>query len=168
MTTTRLFSISIRITFFAFAVAGLASGCAKKNESSETSGQATSDPPDAVVITSPVGFVWKWEGTQTPVERFTPDNSSNYTIEFLPDTTVVAQIDCNRGSGKFQIEGQSILIGPLATTRMACPPGSLDGKFAQQLEAARTIFFRGDTLFLDLFADSGTMSFSQLAEPLKN
>jgi heat shock protein HslJ len=63
------------------------------------------------------------------------------------------------------MDGKSILIGPLATTRMMCPDGSLDAKFAQQLEAARTIFFRGDTLFMDLFADSGTMKFSQMPEP---
>jgi heat shock protein HslJ len=137
------------------AVVGLAAGCGKKQESAES------------VITSPVGFVWKWEGTQTPVERIVPPNPADYTLEFLPDTTVVAKIDCNRGHGRYRMDGKSILIGPLATTRMACPPGSLDATFAQQLDAARTIFFRGDTLFMDLFADSGTMKFSQLPEPLE-
>lgn len=137
------------------AVAGLSAGCGKKEGSSES------------VITSPVGFVWKWEGTQTPVERIVPPNPADYTLEFLPDTTVVAKIDCNRGHGKYQMDGKSILIGPLATTRMACPPGSLDATFAQQLDAARTIFFRGDTLYMDLLADSGTMKFSQLPEPLE-
>jgi len=134
-------------------VAVLATGCAKKEESTE------------VAITSPVGFVWKWAGTQTPVERIVPDDPTQYTLEFLPDTTVVAQIDCNRGNGKYKLDGQAIAIGPLATTRMACPPGSLDGKFSQHLEAARHIFFGGDTLFMGLFADSGTMKFSQMPEP---
>ncbi len=128
-------------------------GCEKKKSESA-----------AVQITSPVGFVWKWEGTQTPVERIVPADPTRYTLEFLPDTSVVAQIDCNRGSGKYTMDGQSIAIGPLATTRMACPPGSLDAKFLQQLEAARHIFFRGDTLYMDLFADSGTMKFSQMPE----
>jgi heat shock protein HslJ len=142
-----------------------ASGCTKKKESAES---VPENAPIKVAITTPVGFVWKWEGTQTPVEWITPDDPTRYTLEFLPDTSVVAQIDCNRGHGKYRMDGKAILIGPLATTRMACPPGSLDTKFAQQLEAARTIFFQGDTLFMDLFADSGTMRFSQMPEPVQN
>lgn len=142
--------------------------CGKKKENAEpaqTRAGAETGAAAQVEITNPVGFVWKWEGTQTPVERITPPDPTRYTLEFLPDTTVVAQIDCNRGSGKFRIDGKSITIGPLAVTRMACPPGSLDAKFAQQLDAARVIFFRGDTLFIDLIADSGTMKFSQMPEP---
>ena len=143
------------------AVLAVGFGCAKKKSDEATTGSTATE----VVITSPVGFVWKWEGTQTPVGRITPDDPTKYTLEFLPDTTVVAQIDCNRGSGPFKMDGKSIFIGPLAVTRMACPPNSYDGKFVQQIDAARTIFFRGDTLFMDLFADSGTMRFSQMPEP---
>ena len=139
----------------------LLAGCDKK-ESAQTSETPVTEE---VAITSPVGFVWKWEGTQTPVEFIKPDDPTKYTLEFLPDTSVVAQIDCNTGQGKFKMDGKSIFFEKLATTRMACPPGSFDGKFMQQLEAARTIFFRGDTLYMDLFADSGTMRFSQMPEP---
>ncbi|MCI0453269.1 MAG: META domain-containing protein [Candidatus Latescibacteria bacterium] len=134
----------------------------EKEDGAETSVESMSLQTE---ITSPVGFVWKWEGTQTPVERIVPADPTQYTLEFLPDTTVVAQIDCNSGHGKYVMDGPSIAIGPLATTRMACPPGSLDAKFLQHLEAARHLFFRGDTLFMDLFADSGTMKFSQMPEP---
>ena len=140
----------------------LIAGCGKK-ESAQTS-----TPANKVEITSPVGFVWKWEGTQTPVELIQPVDPTKYTVEFLPDTSVVAQVDCNRGKGKFKMDGRRIAIGPLAITKMACPEGTLDAKFVQQLEAARHIFFRGDTLYMDLFADSGTMRFSQMAEPPKN
>jgi heat shock protein HslJ len=166
--TTTAFAQAARIATV-LVVVGLAAGCGKKegSEPAETAG-STEQPASQVEITSPVGFVWKWEGTQTPVERIIPPNPADYTLEFLPDTTVTAQIDCNRGHGKYRLEGKSILIGPLATTRMACPPGSLDGKFLQHLEAARSIFFRGDSLFMDLFADSGTMKFSQMPEPQGN
>ncbi|HEU4928865.1 MAG TPA: META domain-containing protein [Candidatus Krumholzibacteria bacterium] len=148
----------------------LTAGCDTKEESA-TKEQQSDIPqltPDATKFTSPVGFVWKWEATQTPVERIVPPDPTRYTLEFLPDTTVTAQIDCNRGHGKYTLDGPSITIGPLATTRMACPPGSLDAVFAKQLEAARILFFRGDTLYMDLYADSGTMQFSQMPEPPKN
>jgi len=148
----------------------LTAGCSKKKEpaTSQTQSEIPQRTPGATVFTSPVGFVWKWEGTQTPVERIAPSDPTRYTIEFLPDTTVVAQVDCNRGHGPFTRNGPAITIGPLATTRMACPAGSLDTVFAQQLEAARVMFFRGDTLYMDLYADSGTMQFTQMPEPPKN
>jgi para-nitrobenzyl esterase len=145
-------------------------GCNQKKEpaTSQTESDIPQLTPGATIFTSPVGFVWKWEGTQTPVERIVPQDPTRYTLEFLPDTTVVAQIDCNRGHGPFKLDGPAITIGPLAMTRMACPAGSLDSVFGQQLEAARVMFFRGDTLYLDLYADSGTMQFSQMPEPPKH
>lgn len=161
---THLTTMTNRFATVLVCVVVLAAGCAKKEEKSEIP-QKT---PGATVFTSPVGFVWKWEGTQTPVERIVPQDPTRYTIEFLPDTTVVARVDCNRGRGPFTRNGPAITIGPLATTRMACPEGSLDIVFAKQLEAARVMFFRGDTLYMDLYADSGTMQFTQLPEPPKN
>ena len=74
-------------------------GCARRRATGRAIERDRVTPATEVVITSPVGFVWKWEGTQTPVERITPDDPTKYTLEFLPDTSVVAQIDCNRGTG---------------------------------------------------------------------
>jgi len=42
---------------------------------------------------------------------------------------------------------------------MACAPGSLDSRFLQSLDAARIYKIEGDALYIDLFADSGTMKF---------
>jgi heat shock protein HslJ len=102
---------------------------------------------------------WHWIATVTPVGRIAPPNPENYTIEILPDTTLAARLDCNRGSGRCVIDGKSIRIGPLATTRMACPPGTMDSVFGKSLDAVRVWFMYADTLMLDLYADSGTMRF---------
>ena len=48
-----------------------------------------------------------------------------------------------------------------AVTRMMCPPGSLDTKYLQQLNNPANWFFRGDTLYIDLKVDSGTMRFAR-------
>jgi heat shock protein HslJ len=95
----------------------------------------------------------------TPVKRIACTNPDVYTLTFLPDSTARLVIDCNRGSGGYHIDGRSIRIGPVATTRMMCPPGSMDAVFGQEIDAARSWSMQSDTLMLDLMADSGTMRF---------
>ncbi len=118
------------------------------------------------------GTKWKWTHTQTPKETFTPTVPANYTLEFLVGTVNV-KADCNTGSGKYTVntKDSTIKLGPIAISMMACPEGSLDSRFLQQLDAARIYTIEGDTLRLDLFADSGTMHFSKVgaesANPLK-
>lgn len=155
----------IALLVMTLAFAGMA--CQKK-EATETR-----PAPDSTVVDARPGMLamppgdsvalapgpWHWIGTQTAVEWIACPDPSRYKIEFVPDSLVAAQIDCNRGSGPYHLNGKSIRIGPLATTRMMCPEGSLDTKFAQQLDAARIWFMHGDSLMFDLFADSGTMRF---------
>jgi hypothetical protein len=85
--------------------------------------------------------------TVTPVERIAPDDPAKYTIAFLSDSSVAAQIDCNRGFGRYHIDGKAIRIGPLASTRMGCPPGSLRYHIrSNSCDAAPRWFTQSDTL----------------------
>ncbi|HET6350320.1 MAG TPA: META domain-containing protein [Candidatus Krumholzibacteria bacterium] len=146
----------------------LAPGCQKKSEQAANSG-ATEDSTQQEVSARPGMLAvpgdslargpWYWLGTVTPVERIVPPSPDTYTLEFLPDSTLRALLDCNRGSGNYHVSGKRIRIGPIAATRMMCPPGSLDAEFGKQLDAARAWFMQGDTLMMDLFADGGTMHF---------
>ena len=90
-----------------------------------------------------------------------PSNPSNYTLEFQTAETVLVKADCNTGSGSYKVEGSSITFGPMAMTRMMCPPGSLDTKFLQGLGAARIYRVALDHMMFDLAADSGTMLFAR-------
>jgi para-nitrobenzyl esterase len=106
------------------------------------------------------GNPWHWVATQTPVEWIVPADPALYTIQFDVDGSAVLRADCNRGRGTYtSADDGALKIGPAALTRAMCPPGSLDTKYLQQLNAAAHYFFRGDTLYVDLFADSGTMRF---------
>jgi para-nitrobenzyl esterase len=148
----------------------LLAACAKKEDQEATSTAdssaaqpaTTSAPADSAPASGdtllPPG-PWHWVGTLSPVEWIAPANPADYTLEFGPGGSVAAKIDCNRGNGGYRIDGKTIRFGPLATTKMMCPPGSLDVKFAQQIDAARHWFMHGDTLMMDLMADSGTMRF---------
>ena len=143
----------------------LASGCQKKSGDGAQSAHdadsaaAAANAPLAAEADTLASGPWAWVATQTPVERIAPSNPENYTVAFMADSAVAVQADCNRGHGSARVEGQSIRFGAIATTRMMCPPGSLDTVFLQELDAARHWFMNGDTLMVDLFADSGTMRF---------
>jgi heat shock protein HslJ len=139
----------------------LTAGCAKKNSPADH--VAVRDSSRTAVAAPAPGDTlgrgpWRWVATQTPVELVVCKNPDMYTVEFLPDSTVRALLDCNRGSGRYHVAGhQQLQIGPLAATRMMCPPGTMDATFAQELGGVRSWFMQADTLMLDLTADSGTM-----------
>ena len=68
--------------------------------------------------------------------------------------------DCNRGNGSYQRDGNA--IGPIALTRMMCPPGSRDAEFLKGLANVSGMLFRGSDLMLTLKVDSGSMRFTPL------
>lgn len=106
------------------------------------------------------GTTWQWEETQTPVEKITSPAPDRYTLLLLPDGRANSRFDCNRGGGSYRIvEPGRISFGTMATTMMACPPGSLDRRFAKDLGQAGSYFVEGGKLYLELPADSGTMRF---------
>lgn len=69
------------------------------------------------------------------------------------------RFDCNRGGGEFKISPGKLSFGPLLSTRMACPPGSLDSAFMQDLQRVVSFFVEKGTLFLEMPYESGAMKF---------
>jgi para-nitrobenzyl esterase len=93
-----------------------------------------------------------------------PDDPAKYTIEFLADGAVAMRIDCNRARGSWKSPGPSQLeFGPMAVTRVQCPPGSLYDRFAKDVSYVRSYVVRRGHLFLALMADGGIYEF----EPMK-
>jgi len=105
--------------------------------------------------------VWHWEATVTPVETVGTANPDRYTLELQPGGVVLVRADCNRGRGSYEIGEGRIRFGAIAVTRMACPPGSLDGRYLKDLQRATIFFVEGGKLYLDLPMDSGTMRFAR-------
>jgi heat shock protein HslJ len=119
-------------------------------------GDARLRTPDAVL-----GTLWQWEATVTPVETIGSANPERYTLELQPGGVVLVRADCNRGRGSYEIGEGRIKFGAIAATRMACPPGSLDGRYLRDLQRATLFFVEGGKLYLDLPMDSGTMRFAR-------
>jgi len=111
--------------------------------------------PEAVA-----GKVWQWERTVTPVETVESPAPDRYTLELAPNGRLLVHADCNRGTGAYRIGAGTIAIGPIATTRMACPPGSLDARYLRDLQRAAAFFVEEENLFIELSVDSGTMRFA--------
>lgn len=106
-------------------------------------------------------MTWQWQGSQYSNDTSaTPDDPSKYTITFADDGTYQGMADCNSIRGAYTLDGSSITISPAATTRMACPEGSLGFEFTRDLESAAIVSFPDADLLIDLFADAGTMRFS--------
>ena len=107
-------------------------------------------------------------GTSWQLVRFTgsdgskaePDDRTKYTLAFEPDGVVVARIDCNRGRGSWKSDAPGQLVfGPLALTRMMCPPGSMHDRVAADWDAVRAYTMKNGHLFLSLMADGGTYEY---------
>lgn len=102
---------------------------------------------------------WQWVSTVTPVEKITVPKPDRYTIRLTDNGKVQARFDCNRGGGTYQISEGRLSFGPLLSTRMACPPDSLDGPFMRDLQRVASFFLQDGELYLELPFDSGTMRF---------
>jgi heat shock protein HslJ len=111
------------------------------------------------------GQVWQWTRFVDPLSETQVDEPAQYTVEFGDDGSISAKADCNQANGTYTVNsGQgssgSIDIEIMAMTRAMCPPDSLSDQFVQYLNEAAIYFFQDGNLYLDLPADSGTMTFS--------
>jgi hypothetical protein len=88
-------------------------------------------------------------------------NPSGYTIRFLADGTLEGQADCNTFGGSYTLVDGSLTIQLGPTTLMACPEGSLDSDYLQQLSQVATYILQGENLYLNLVMDSGDMVYNQ-------
>jgi len=93
------------------------------------------------------------------------DDPAKYTIQFNADLSVSARIDCNRGRGTWKSAGANqVELGPLALTRMMCPPGSLHDQIVKQWGFVRSYVIKDGRLVLSLMADGGTYTFERPAK----
>ena len=133
-------------------VAGLAiAGCAI-GMSSDRNERSTD--PQAII-----GKTWQWVATVTPVEKITVTEPERYTIFLMADGKVQVRFDCNRGGGNYKVSEGQLSFGPMMSTRMACPPDSLDSAFMRDLQRVVSFFVEDGALYLELPEDGGLMVF---------
>ncbi|MBE7551397.1 MAG: copper resistance protein NlpE N-terminal domain-containing protein [Anaerolineales bacterium] len=109
---------------------------------------------------------WHWQQTQeSSGDLTTPLDPTRYTIEFMADGRVTVQSDCNQGAGNYTANANTLDIGELVTTKMACPSGSLNMEFLRQLDEVNSFLFKDGNLYLELPVDTGSMEFVRADQP---
>ncbi|MGH8853678.1 MAG: META domain-containing protein [Telluria sp.] len=134
-------------------------------------GCASSAPPGSAPASTPPleGTAWELVELQSMddaqgIRR--PEIGAQYRLQFGADGRLSAQLDCNRGMGPWKADPSGGLrLGPLATTRALCPPSSLGGTVAMQLDSVRSYLVRDGKLNLSLMADGGIMVWKPAAAP---
>ncbi len=110
------------------------------------------------------GQKWQWLGTVTGEGPIYVADSTRYLVEFMDDGTATITADCNTVLADFTAEDGALTITPGPTTLVACEGDSQGDLLVQQLSAAALYFFQDGDLYIDQFADSGTMRFAPLPE----
>jgi len=123
--------------------------------------QAVAAPLTAVPLigTGNATGTWKWEGLVSSAEKIAIEQPEHYTLELQGGGKALVRADCNRGQAAYKSDGRAITIKVSGMTKAACPPGSLSERYLKALDAAVGQRIRGNSLFLDLPGEGGTMKF---------
>jgi uncharacterized lipoprotein YbaY len=127
--------------------------------------------PNQVDMTlKPVGsasFMGAWELLEIQYKNGSeakPEDPTRYTLEFQRDERVAVRADCNRGRSQYTAQGDSLTFGPLALTRMACPPGSIASKYTKALEGVVSYAVKDGELHLAVKDESADMRFRRAGQ----
>ncbi|MGG5818321.1 META domain-containing protein [Falsiroseomonas sp. HW251] len=107
-----------------------------------------------------VGTSWQLTELRDDGRVTRVEDPTRYTMAFNQYHELALRLDCNRGSGRAtvtpRVTAGEIAFDPIATTRAACPPGSLDTRVAQALQATRAYAVRDGVLTMS--APGGTQT----------
>lgn len=95
-------------------------------------------------------------GMDDSVRRAEPP--SRYTL-VLDGDVVRGRADCNRFRGTAVRDGAGLAFEGLASTRAACPPGSLGDAYLRELGHVATYVLEGGALYLATWADGAILAF---------
>jgi heat shock protein HslJ len=110
-----------------------------------------------------LGTTWALERIQfMDGTELVPSDPASYTVLMGADGSVALLADCNRGAGRFDLDGEQLSFAPFATTRMACPEDAIDQVFLAQLGSTVSYGFEEGRLVLATAIDSSLLYFQPL------
>lgn len=128
----------------------------------EATEEATTEPTEEAAGAGSdelAGTTWQWVRTIYEGDMVVlSSDPTRYTLTFNEDGTVGVQLDCNSGGGPYTVDGSDLTFGPIVSTLMACPAGSQDAIFSEDLAAVTSYVLADGNLHLTLSTD-GVMEF---------
>lgn len=119
-------------------------------------------PPDEVQTAGLAGTAWRLVEIQSMDDSTYLPGDGVFVLEFSEDGRVAMTVDCNRGRAYyFATDDGSLTFGPLALTRVQCPPDSLHDRFLTQLGFVRSYIERDGRLYLATMADGAILEFER-------
>jgi len=107
------------------------------------------------------GVRWVWQtfqGSDGTIVR--PDDSSQYTVEFLPDGTLAIQAACDHAVGTYTVSNSTVDLRIAERTPAICPRGAFMERFLRDLDQVTSHVFRDGKLYLALPMDAGIHAFA--------
>lgn len=106
---------------------------------------------------------WRWLGTITPVEKIQPIAGEDYLITFTEEGSISMKLETNQINGTYEIDGRNLkVVPPMIMTLAAWMPDSPAPSILKLMEHATGYFFMEGQLYIDTYADGGTMRFEAL------
>jgi heat shock protein HslJ len=140
-----------------FAVSAACGGAASDNP---TNGAGSSAPPaDSGAAQQPMLVGTTWRLTELDGKPAALGNDGRAaTLELtLEGRRVAGFAGCNRMGGSYEVSGDSLTLGPLALTKMACAKGmELEQGFVAALEQTRA--YRLSAQGLELLGERGSLA----------
>jgi len=122
------------------------------------------DVPEDDALHAPLlGTTWALERIlfADETERV-PSDPAGYTLTLGADGSAALKIDCNRGIGRFALDGDRLSFAAFATTRAFCGPGSLEQPFLEQIADVVSYQFDDGALVLATSMDASLLYFRTL------
>lgn len=133
--------------------------------SSPTSGDVeptTEQPPEA----SDLEGTWELETDYLQdAAAATGSDGPTPALTFQADGSLAVDTGCNTGGGTFEVDGDQIMLSPIALTMRACagPTGALEAVVSSLLGAEQLSFRIEDSALMLTAEDGTTLAFSRAA-----
>lgn len=92
---------------------------------------------------------------------FTPEDPSQYRLNFRSDNRLTGTSDCNTITGYYFQEDSGFRFDPFVTTRKLCAPGSLHNNLALILKDVNAVEFRGGKMYMTNGYDGVELEFEE-------
>ncbi|WP_440955466.1 META domain-containing protein [Methanosarcina sp. Mfa9] len=123
------------LTIGLITVSAFSLGCTEQEETPLEPAETIPSEPETISPEEITGIEWQWTGlleTNPTAQSVVPD-PENYTLVLFPDGTYSIKADCNRGSGGYTLEGNTLTLGTGPMTLAACGPDSLYDQYVTLL-----------------------------------